>query len=928
MLKKGITLLIISFLFSITTYGNICGFEEVKKTQYDKDLLHIYRHTSAGLEVLWIENDDERKGFTLGVKTPTTDNTGVNHIIEHTVFTGSEAYPYPGLFFDASSTYPNLFMNALTSGDMTIFPFVTSYDTCYKSLLNIYLDSIFCPNMLREYEGFYEEGFNYNPETEAFGGVVYNEMKGAAGSIDRMIFRSIRKAVYKDTHYAYDSGGDPAEIPKLNYEDFINTYYKYYYPKNMKIILYGKLPIKEILSTIENYLKEKKTGKDAVSLYAEPYRAEKYQYYAVLPKEQKPCIIKSFVIQKKLSAKEAEMLDLWIEAYLLNPQSSFQKQVQKAGFTNVKIFKDEELTYPIYSIVLQDIPFGQTKHYEKMLEQMIGEMCSEKSQNKLLEKSTIEKAKMVLLSEDQNNLRGIEIAESILDAWAHEREIDQYFIKKQNIKKITKLGAWEQTLFKEAEAYTIELSAVQQTAEDPLRHSSLSKEAWQKITEKLAVWRNKEQNSCLRGVALEELVLSPKLTVKVKTDEDTAYITTKISGNLDRSQLYFNTSHICQEKLPYLFLYAYFLEECAKEITPFYGLLETKCIVFNNAEGYSPFLKVTLLSPKESNRHGEFFLKAREKLLAQDETWYKHQLGKFVTEFREGWSANILGALSYLDMGYDKGSKRYLYEAGYPLYAFGDELSKKSAYRWIDEIKQMDALLYNQKGLVVATTVSSRAGNYYEKIWKKIVRNLPNYPVKEPGYVFNIQPQKSVLINDTQVDYIFLQYAKEERLDGRDYLAAAYLTRYYLNPSIRVQLGAYGAGCQLSSPQTVALFTYRDPDYRTSMNILKKIPEYLQKADNHADLEAAKVEALTKVHSHFKLQGTPMDKADANEYNLLIGINKNDIVNLQYEIIHASINDIQKKSSLFKEILEKGALGIATKTDSNINGDCRIYHFK
>ena len=91
------------------------GFKEISKEKYNTDTIHTYRHVATGLEVIWIENEDVNKSFVLGVKTPTTDSTGVNHIIEHTLFTGSKDYPSASLFFDASEAYPNTYMNALTS---------------------------------------------------------------------------------------------------------------------------------------------------------------------------------------------------------------------------------------------------------------------------------------------------------------------------------------------------------------------------------------------------------------------------------------------------------------------------------------------------------------------------------------------------------------------------------------------------------------------------------------------------------------------------------------------------------------------------------------------------------------------------------------------------------------------------------------------
>jgi hypothetical protein len=46
-------------------------------------------------------------------------------------------------------------------------------------------------------------------------GVVYNEMKGAMSSADQVMGRSLLNALYPDTTYQFNSGGDPSEIPNL-----------------------------------------------------------------------------------------------------------------------------------------------------------------------------------------------------------------------------------------------------------------------------------------------------------------------------------------------------------------------------------------------------------------------------------------------------------------------------------------------------------------------------------------------------------------------------------------------------------------------------------------------------------------------------------------------------------------------------------------
>lgn len=81
-----------------------------------------------------------------------------------------------------------------------------------------------------------------SPDGElTYNGVVYNEMKGAFSSADEILGRQVKAALYPDTTYAYESGGDPEFITDLTYESYLEFYHTYYHPSNSYIYLYGDL---------------------------------------------------------------------------------------------------------------------------------------------------------------------------------------------------------------------------------------------------------------------------------------------------------------------------------------------------------------------------------------------------------------------------------------------------------------------------------------------------------------------------------------------------------------------------------------------------------------------------------------------------------------------------------------------------------------
>ena len=76
-------------------------------------------------------------------------------------------------------------------------------------------------------------------------------MKGAFSSPESVLDRYTRRILFPDTPYQYESGGDPAEIPSLTYEKFIDFHKNYYHPANSYIYLYGNMDMAEKLEWLD-----------------------------------------------------------------------------------------------------------------------------------------------------------------------------------------------------------------------------------------------------------------------------------------------------------------------------------------------------------------------------------------------------------------------------------------------------------------------------------------------------------------------------------------------------------------------------------------------------------------------------------------------------------------------------------------------------
>ncbi|KAI8776058.1 presequence protease, mitochondrial [Biomphalaria glabrata] len=219
----------------------------------------LLSHDKTGAQHLHAARDDDNNTFGVTFRTTPLDNTGVSHILEHTVLCGSEKYPVRDPFFKMLSRSMATFMNALTAYDWTMYPISSQNQQDFKNLMSIYLDAVFCP-LLRELD-FCQEGWRLEhtdltnvSSPIVFKGVVYNEMKGVFSNSQNIYSQQALNSLLPSHTYGVVSGGDPAEIVNLTHEQLKKFHASHYHPSNAKFFTYGNFPLEEHLSLINQSL--------------------------------------------------------------------------------------------------------------------------------------------------------------------------------------------------------------------------------------------------------------------------------------------------------------------------------------------------------------------------------------------------------------------------------------------------------------------------------------------------------------------------------------------------------------------------------------------------------------------------------------------------------------------------------------------------
>ena len=337
-------------------------------------------HEKSGAKVLLLSNEDENKSFCIGFRTPPYDNTGLPHILEHSVLCGSRKFPVKEPFVELMKSSLNTFLNAMTFADKTIYPVASCNDKDFKNLMDVYMDAVLYPNIHSIEEIFKQEGWHYELDSLegeiSYNGVVYNEMKGAFSSPDGVLGRESFNSLFPDTTYGVESGGNPDYIPELTYEKFKEFHKKYYHPSNSYIVIYGNCDMEETLKWIDDeYLSNfEKININSQIEVQKPFEniIEKTVLYPVNAEqgvENKTLMSYNIALQPKTPIKDLFALDIINQVLLQSAGAPLKKALldEKIGDVIEGQF-DSEILQPVFSIVSKNTNVDMKDKFIKMIQ--------------------------------------------------------------------------------------------------------------------------------------------------------------------------------------------------------------------------------------------------------------------------------------------------------------------------------------------------------------------------------------------------------------------------------------------------------------------------------------------------------------------------------------------------------------------------------
>ncbi len=875
-------------------FSNLDAYELIKEQQLNdiKSEGYLLRHKKSGARIALISNDDDNKVFYIGFKTPPTDETGVPHIIEHSVLCGSEKFPLKDPFVELVKGSLNTFLNAMTYPEKTIYPIASCNEQDFKNLMDVYLDAVLHPNILKYEEIFKQEGWHYELEDMdaplTINGVVYNEMKGAYSSPDEMLQTLIYKSLFPDNTYGKDSGGNPAHIPELTYDNFLRFYRRYYHPANSYIFLYGDCDMKERLEWLD---KEYLSAYDVIEVTSQIEEqkafdevkdiAGKYPIGSDESEEDNTYLAYSKVvcdIQNKTLRQAFAVLDYVL---ISAPGAPVRQALIDAGIgQDVYGSFDDGTLQTTFHVCAKNANPSDKAHFveiiESTLKKIVAEGVNETSVLAAINSSEFRFREADFGSYPKGLLYGIEC----LDTWLFDDEsafdamemLEVFGFLKKQVGTGYYEGLIQKYLLDNTHGAVVALepekglnTKVEAALEAKLAEykASLSKEELEKIiedTKRLVEYQEEEvsEEDMRKLPMLERKDMRKNVLPFCNIEESIGNIPVVrhdvFTNGIDYISFMFDAGDVVAEDLPYLGLLRSVL---AFVDTESYSFSELNNVINIHSGGISSGLTVYADSKEQGVYHSryEFRIKMLEDKVQESLNILKEIIltskvedVKRLTEIIAQTKSRLQTVLS--SAGHVVSATRSLAYAS--KYGFIQDATTGIAY--YNEICKMDMQMKEQPELVIA-----RLKNIMQQIFGQ-ERILVSFTGEKDCFdraVASIQTFVEALPNGTKAeampdfalgqlnegftDASAIQYVSRSgnfvkhgfRYNGALNILKMILSYDYLWNNVRVKGGAYGCSSSFLRTGDSYFTSYRDPNLGKTNEVYEKIPEYIRgfKAD-------------------------------------------------------------------------------------------------
>ncbi|MCF6460308.1 insulinase family protein [Clostridium sp. Cult3] len=956
---------------------NYYGFKlvdeyEVKEIQ---SIARVFSHEKSGARLLHLENDDDNKVFSIGFRTPPWDSTGVPHIIEHCVLSGSRKYKTKEPFMDMVKGSLQTFINAMTFSDKTLYPVASRNDKDFFNLMDVYLDAVFYPQIYEEPKIFMQEGWHYElfdrKDPVIYKGVVYNEMQGAYSSPERILGDEINKSLYPDTCYRYSSGGDPEVIPDLTYEGFLNFHKRFYHPSNSYIYLYGNGDVKKHLEHIDRDYLSHFDRKDIDSHIAiqKPFkeRKEVIAYYPILKDEDeddRTYLSLNFVLGENIDPETYLLANILALMLIESEAAPVKKALLQAGIGEDVFSINVGGLQPGFGIVAKHTSSDKKDRFEKIIFDTLNNLVEKGIDEKLIEAS-INIMEYSLREAGNFATKGLVYNMQSMDSWLYDGSPTTHLQYEDTINKFKEnigTGYFEQIIRERL----IDNSHSSLVVVEPKK--GLGEEKDKDIEKRLAEFKEsldeEEMEVLIReNEELKEMQLSddspeakatiPKLSISdvdkkaevipqeiIKLEDITLLFHNIFTSKIAYIDFYFDTSMVDEKLIPYINLLSGIVGKVDTQVRDYSELaneiyINTGGIVFDasayvekdNDEIYYPKFVV---KGKAIENNIPKMMELINELLTQSKIEDKNRIKELIQQIKsriEMTLFNVGHSISSLRVGsYFSPSRKYTEKLkGLDFYWFICDILEdfdNNSQEIISNLNKVYSEVFNINNLIISFTGDGEDLALIKNNLPVVVDNLNREKLVPKKYDFTKQKTNEGILSSANVQYVSKGYNFKKldyKYNGNMRVLATILNGDYLHNRIRAQGGAYGAGVSIDRTGHLTTFSYRDPNLLETINVYDGMADYVKNLDlDESELTTYIIGTMSRLDPAM----TPYDKGQLATIRYISNITQEEIQKTREEVLNTKLEDIKAYATLLNDAMKEDylcVLGNENKIRENEN---------
>ncbi|MBO4872258.1 MAG: insulinase family protein [Lachnospiraceae bacterium] len=846
----------------------------------------VLEHTKSGARLICLPSDDDNKVFFIAFRTPPADDSGLPHILEHSVLCGSDKYPIKDPFMELGKSSLNTFLNAMTYPDKTIYPVASCNDKDFANLMDVYMDAVLHPQIHRNKNIFLQEGWRYELESRDaelnLNGVVYSEMKGAFSDPEEILARYALNSLYPDTAYRYESGGDPDAIPSLSYESFCEFHKRLYHPANSYIFLYGDMDMEERLNYLDrSYLSAyDRIEVDSEPGFQPPFEARREMDVTYPVSEEEEDSDKSFYslqwsVGDIMDSRLANAMGILETVLITAPGAPLKQALLDAGLA-----KDAGGGYaaytlqPQFNVTAKEAKAGEKARFMQIVTDTLTELADKGLNRKSLAAAISSREFQSREADFGGFSKGLVYGINILNTWLYDGEDPFLYLRYEDVFAFLRAkieeGYFEsvirqhlldnphctlvemdpekgkdkrdsEALQKRLEAYKSSLSESEQ---DALIAQYKALKAYQEKEE------SPEEKRCVPKLNLSDLKREARVSVNREDTAGPAKLITRpeSTAGIAYADLYFDLAAVPQEHLPYLGLLKCCFALVSTERQNYRDLFDS---IQETTGGISFGLDAPIRTSGEWKPYAAVSVKAlysrwKESLslireiclgsLFRDEKRLYEILSSSVIGQRQmmlmaGHRAAIQRASSYYDETFRFGE----ITGGLDFFRFcSDALDDFDGRKeeLMTGLETVSSEVFTRSGLIFNLTCESEALDDLKKELADLAASLP----ESPAACFTApQPVKKNegIMTTGAVGFVAMcgSFRKAGPYTGALRVLNTLLSTDYLWQQLRVLGGAYGAMCSFSVMGQSYFASYRDPNIRSTRDAYLAIPAYLETLD-------------------------------------------------------------------------------------------------